>query len=461
VKTKFVPSAWIDREGRRLDCGPYLSGAIEAKLLLEKLPVSKEPLHRLTAGHEGGIYNGPHFERSYVSSPEFGVPFLGSSSMLWADLSRIELLSRRDALSARLRFLQLRPGMTLISCSGTIGRMVYTRPDMDGFWSSQHIMKIVPDASRISPGYLYAFLASRYGVPMIVGGTYGAIIQHIEPEHLWNLPIPMPPDPVQERVNLLVEKAAQLRADASARLARAVNDIEVILGLPRLSAHESTKTPDISMVSSRTIGGRMDSMFHSNYHASALDPLNALPAGSRTTVSSLAANVVEPGRFRRVPIEDGPVAVPFFGTSAIMRIDPDPTRRQERRSPELERLHLTSDYAAQSVRRRLIGNRTRDTGWVECRCGAPTASRVRPGSGPGSARPARGHAGVRNPPRPVGILNDAVGRSDTGGVLHKNAVGSQLGGVADIWIKAGTLARFDLDRDESIIRLHQRVRFLG
>ena len=190
MKTKLVPSAWLEKEGRRLDCGPYLSGSIEAKLLLDQLPVLKQMLRSLTTGHDGGIYNGPHFERTYVSSREYGVPFLSSSAMLLADLSRVELLRTRDALSPKLSFLRLRPGMTLISCSGTIGRMVYTRPDMDGFWSSQHIMKIVPDESKILPGYLYAFLASRYGVPMVIGGTYGSVIQSIEPQHICDLPIP-------------------------------------------------------------------------------------------------------------------------------------------------------------------------------------------------------------------------------------------------------------------------------
>ena len=51
-------------------------------------------------------------------------------------------------------------------------------------------MKVVPDPGRIPPGYLYAFLSSKYGVPQIVGGTYGAIIQHIEPQHIANLPVP-------------------------------------------------------------------------------------------------------------------------------------------------------------------------------------------------------------------------------------------------------------------------------
>lgn len=332
MKTKFIPSGWLDKEGRRLDCGPYLSGAIEAKLLLEKLAAPKKPLHELTSGHDGGIYNGPQFVRNYVNDVEYGVPFLTSSSMLLADLSKADLLRRRDAISTRLAFLRLEPGMTLISCSGTIGRMVYARPDMESVWSSQDILKVVPDESKILPGYLYTFLASRYGVPMVVGGTYGAIIQHIEPEHISKLPVPIPPDSIQRRVNALMDQAARLRADASARLATAVRDLEESLGLPRLSTHQGVKTPDISMVSSAVINGRMDSVFHSNYHGSALNPLTALPAGSRTTVGDLAESIVEPGRFRRVPIEDGPSAVPFFGTSAIMRIDPDPAYNVSRRS---------------------------------------------------------------------------------------------------------------------------------
>ncbi len=75
----------------------------------------------------------------------------------------------------------------MITCSGTIGRMTYVRPDMDGIWSSQDVLKVVPNPECIPPGYLYAFLSSRYGVPLVVSGTYGAIIQHIEPEHIADL----------------------------------------------------------------------------------------------------------------------------------------------------------------------------------------------------------------------------------------------------------------------------------
>ena len=46
------------------------------------------------------------------------LPFLSSSSMLHADYRNVDLLRKSDAVSARLAFLRLEEGMTLISCSG-------------------------------------------------------------------------------------------------------------------------------------------------------------------------------------------------------------------------------------------------------------------------------------------------------------------------------------------------------
>lgn len=59
--------------------------------------------------------------------------------MLRADLSDVGLLRRKDAESPKLRYLRLTRGTTLISCSGSIGRTVYTRPDMEGMWGSQDV----------------------------------------------------------------------------------------------------------------------------------------------------------------------------------------------------------------------------------------------------------------------------------------------------------------------------------
>jgi len=48
-----VMASWLREQGFRLDAPPFLSGAIEARKLLERLPVKKEPLALLTQGELG------------------------------------------------------------------------------------------------------------------------------------------------------------------------------------------------------------------------------------------------------------------------------------------------------------------------------------------------------------------------------------------------------------------------
>ena len=79
--------------------------------------------------------------------------------------------------------------------------MAYARPDMDGMACSEDVLRVVPDPDRILPGYLYAFLSSKFGVPLVVGGTYGAIIQHIEPHHIANLPVPRLGEEIEARAH--------------------------------------------------------------------------------------------------------------------------------------------------------------------------------------------------------------------------------------------------------------------
>ena len=322
MKEKLVPSAWLEQQGRRLDCGPYLSGAVEAKLMLNSLPVRRAALRDLTQGHAGGIYNGPQFVRNYVSDTTFGVPFLSSSSMLHAEFRYVDLLRRSDAVSRRLAYLKVEEGMTLISCSGTIGRMAYARPEMAGMWSSQHVLKVVPDPTLVRPGYLFAFLSGQFGVPLVVGETYGAIVQHIEPRHISDLPMPLAPDAIQDDAHRLVTEAAEMRTWASAELRAVVREIEEAVGLPPLDIRYASARPDTSLVKASTLRGRMDGLFHSTYHQEALVPIQRLPENRRATVGELVSRVFWPPMFKRIRVEDPHFGVPFFGTAALLRADP-------------------------------------------------------------------------------------------------------------------------------------------
>lgn len=339
MKEKHVPSAWLEKDGRRLDCGPYLSGAIEARLLLERIPATKRRLRCLTLGGMAGIFHAGRHGRTFVTSAEHGVPFLSSSDVLLADFSFVDLMSRRQAKDTPE--FQLGPRWTLITRSGTIGRMVYSRSDMNGIACSEHVLRVVPDAALVKPGYLFAYLSSRFGVPLVVGGTYGSIIQSIEPQHVAGLPVPIAPDEIQDEAHRLVEEAAELRSTSATDLQSVIQEIEQAAGLPPLPRQYQGASPDTSIVKAQGLISRMDGLFHSSFHRSALDPLLRLPAERRTIVAKLAKRVFEPARFKRIPVDDLQYGVPFFGTSAIMRVDPEAEQLIAKRTTGIEELVVT------------------------------------------------------------------------------------------------------------------------
>lgn len=234
MKEKIVPSAWLEEEGRRLDCGPHLSGAMEAKFLLANLSVTKVPLCKLTRGGLAGIFNGPRFPRSYVVDETQGVPFLGSTDILNADLSYLPMLAKRQ-VDAQPELL-VDEGWTLISCSGTVGRMAVSRPDMKGMAGSQHFMRVVPDPKKVQSGYLHAYLGSRFGVPLVVSGSYGSIIQHIEPPHIANLPVPRLGDRIEKQAHERVVEAAKLRSEYQVQVRAATQKLFESVGLKDITS---------------------------------------------------------------------------------------------------------------------------------------------------------------------------------------------------------------------------------
>lgn len=251
MKEKIVPSAWLEQEGRRLDCGPHLSGAMEAKLLLARLSAAKVPLCELTRGGLTGIFNGPRFPRSYVVDEDQGVPFLGSTDILSADLSYLPRLAKQQVRAQPELIVD--ESWTLISCSGTVGRMAFSRPDMKGMAGSQHFMRIVPDPEKVPPGFLHAYLASRFGVPLIVSGTYGSIIQHIEPPHIANLPVPRLSERVEKEASEKVSEAARLQSEYQYQIRAATQNLFESVGLKDITSGAwHNGTPDVGFI--RNIG---------------------------------------------------------------------------------------------------------------------------------------------------------------------------------------------------------------
>lgn len=226
---KTIPSRWLEIEGRRLDCGPYMSGAIEAKELLKKLPTT--PLEKLTTG----VFHAGREKRQYVIEPEFGIPFMGSTDILAFDLSSQPLISKKQVTENPNFTIQ--QGWTLITRSGTIGRMAYAREAMNNIACSEHVMRVAPNTEKIRPGFLYTFLSSKFGVPLVISGTYGSIIQSIEPHHILPLPVPRLKG-VEEKADRLMQQSDKLLSTGQTQLNQATQLFFSSVGLSDITQAE-------------------------------------------------------------------------------------------------------------------------------------------------------------------------------------------------------------------------------
>src|SRR4051794_18778147 len=115
--------------------------------------------------------------------------------------------------------------------------MAYVRSDMDGLACSEHVIRVVPDPKKIMPGYLYAYLSSSFGVSLVIAGTYGAVIQHVEPNHIFDLPVPIPQKDLQRKVHDLVVLSSRKRVRAKGLLTKAQSLLNFYMGTPPTADH--------------------------------------------------------------------------------------------------------------------------------------------------------------------------------------------------------------------------------
>ncbi|MDY7071133.1 hypothetical protein PshuTeo2_11780 [Pseudomonas hunanensis] len=309
---RVVRSGWLDEGGRRLDCNPYMSGALEARDKLKRLPVT-EKLSAVTAR----IFHAGREARLWVDDAAHGVPFMGSSDVRVADFSALPLIAKRQV--ERNPLFTLGSGWTLITRSGTIGRMAYARPDMEGMACSEHVLRVVPNAERIPPGFLYAFLSSRYGVPLVVSGTYGAIIQHIEPEHIADLPVPRFDPSTEVAIAAKVDAAARARAQAVELLREATSRLQEKFELKPPTPIPALPKPDFAAVSSEAFRDRGDAYYYSARNAESRKAFDSV--GANRALGDVA-EVFIPGIFKRLYASDPQFGSPYITGGDVFELAP-------------------------------------------------------------------------------------------------------------------------------------------
>ena len=207
MRTQIVQKSWLIEAGHRLDCSPFMSGAIEAKYILKSVK-NVDELSHLTIGGKSGVYHAGRYKRIWVDDPKLGVPFMSSTNVLNSDIAGFTFISKKSLEENPL--LGIRENQILITRSGTIGRMRFSRKDMVGMALTEHVLRVDIDPSKAPEGYVYAFLNSKFGVPMVIAPTYGAIIQHIEPQHIFSLPVPRFSNSNERKIDNKIKQSTEM-----------------------------------------------------------------------------------------------------------------------------------------------------------------------------------------------------------------------------------------------------------
>ena len=81
----------------------------------------------------------------------------------------------------------------LLSDSGTLGRVTYALTQHDGHVATNNLIRIVVEDIPLR-GYLYEFLRSELGQSLMLKNAYGTNQEHLEPDVIADIPIPVPKD---------------------------------------------------------------------------------------------------------------------------------------------------------------------------------------------------------------------------------------------------------------------------
>ena len=215
----------------RLDAPIYMTEGVLARKL-----VSQSPYPMLTIGDVSKrVWHAGRWRRVYVTNPQHGITLLGSSAILKADVSNEKLVSTKytDDIEDKI----LKAGWTLISCSGTIGNCAFANAKHAEKLASQHVIRLWPN-NILRGGLVYAYLASKYGYAMLTQGTFGSVIQHIEPQNVESIPIPSFPESFQKEVDDLIQESARLREEAADMLTEAERLLKTSANLRDLTSED-------------------------------------------------------------------------------------------------------------------------------------------------------------------------------------------------------------------------------
>lgn len=326
-KEKSPPFKWtsvslgeVAEKAYRLEASVY---GIEGRQARRDLEKCKWPIKNL-CGADGiaTSYHRPRFRRIFLNKSDFPIYQPAQVNELYPKPSAyISDLTQTDIAALRVQ-----KGQVLLTCSGTIGNCTFVSNTLNTRIFSHDLIRINPKEYN---GYVYAYLKSRTGFTIINTNNYGAVIDHIEPEHLNNIPIPDPSPTLKQKIHNLIEESFKLRDESNEFMDEAQSLLKEALHLPDIETlQEKTKqfNKKAKVCNYAVSLSHLQNRFDGSYHVPIVQTIEQHlqnNAKEVTTISDekISCAIILPGRFKRIYVEEGNGIV-FFGGKQIYELDP-------------------------------------------------------------------------------------------------------------------------------------------
>lgn len=308
--------------GSRLDASVYDTESIQSRNLIKA-----GKYHLVPVGGSSGLTSGytcGRFKRIWVEHSDY--PIYQPSTMLDIKPKPDGYLSKLT--KTNIEALRVHKGQVLLTCSGTIGNVAYVSRTLDNRIFSHDLLRINSKRDN-DAGYIYAYFKTKVGNKMLLTNKYGAVVTHIEAEHLASVPIPDAPDSIKDEINSLIVRSFELRDESNDLLDKANELLIKELALPpieefkqRASYYQKNKPVDTFSVKLSDLDGRFDGSYHIPVVDAIVDHLKQQSA-EVTAVGDprISKEIILPGRFKRVYVEEGHGRV-FIGGKQLWELDP-------------------------------------------------------------------------------------------------------------------------------------------
>lgn len=322
IKWCSVSLSDVVSRGKRLEASVF---DVEAKKARDTVLRNRFGITTL-GGNNGMIehaYYPGRFKRIYCDRSS-GEPFYLPSQMcdVYPKADKwISALTKCD-----MNELRLKQNTLLLTRSGTIGNISFVSKTLENKVYSDDVIRVT-FKDEVDLGYVYTYLKHKIGNKILTTNGYGAVITHLEPEHLASVPIPNAPYDLKKQIHNLILKSYAMRDESNDLIDEATTLLIAELHLPDISDfdvknYKKNAPVETYSVKLSNLFGRADASYHVPIVDAIIEHMKQY-ADETTTIGDerISKDVILPGRFKRVYVEEGYGRV-FIGGKQLWELDP-------------------------------------------------------------------------------------------------------------------------------------------